>query len=82
MSNSDQAKSKLLDSMRMSKQGSTKPAPAKKPASTQAAATKPVPAKTSNKPAGKSSSTAKKSKSTDKIKMPDNFQRTQRVWPD
>ena len=81
MSSSDQAKSKLLDSMRMSKQGSApetkapvnetpKQAPAKK-------------AKPASRPA---SSVAKKAKPTKtaapKKPIIDNFQAAQRVWPD
>lgn len=90
MSSSDKAKSKLLDSMRMSKQGSTssvsdadvpetkKVEPAKKaaikPANKPASA-----AKKAKKPAAKSST----AKSAD-VKKPvvDNFQAAQRVWPD
>ena len=81
MSSSDQAKSKLLDSMRMSKQGS---------ASTPAKST-PAPAKKA-KPASKPASAAAKTKSTTKAKstkpaapkkpITDNFQAAQRVWPD
>ena len=88
MSSSDKAKSKLLDSMRMSKQGAAanvttaNAAPAKK-----AEPTKQV-KKTASKPAG----TAKKSQAAAKstsvksaaVKKPviDNFQAAQRVWPD
>lgn len=79
MSNSDQAKSKLLDSMRMSKQGSAT-APAK---STPAPAKKARPA---SKSASKPASTAAKAKSTKpaapKKPITDNFQAAQRVWPD
>ena len=81
MSNTDQAKSKLLNSMRMSKQGpaavSQETAPAKK-------VHQPVnkPASTAKKPA----STAKKPKTTTsaapKKPITDNFQAAQRVWPD
>ena len=84
MSNSDQAKSKLLDSMRMSKQGS---APA--PAATAPAKSTPAPAKKArpaSKPASKPASTATKAKSAKpaapKKPITDNFQAAQRVWPD
>ena len=82
MSNSDQAKSKLLDSMRMSKQGSA-------PAATAPAKSTPAPAKKArpaSKPASKPASTAAKAKSTKpaapKKPITDNFQAAQRVWPD
>ena len=78
MSNSDQAKSKLLDSMRMSKQGSA-------PAATAPAKSTPAPAKKA-RPASKPASTAAKAKSTKpaapKKPITDNFQAAQRVWPD
>lgn len=78
MSSSDQAKSKLLDSMRMSKQGSSgapaaaKPAPAAAPA--KKAPAKKAPA--SKAPASKAKAAAPKKPITD------NFQAAQRVWPD
>ena len=78
MSSSDQAKSKLLDSMRMSKQGST-------PETTAPATSKSAPAKKA-KPASKAASTAAKTKSTKpaeaKKPITDNFQAAHRVWPD
>lgn len=78
MSSSDQAKSKLLDSMRMSKQGSAPTAATQAPA-------KSTPAK-KTKPASKPASTAAKAKSTKstapKKPITDNFQAAQRVWPD
>lgn len=88
MSSSDQVKNKLLNSMRMSKQGST----ADVTASDVAAEQKEEPAKTVKKPASKAAGTAKKSKPAAKstavkssvVKKPviDNFQAAQRVWPD
>ena len=78
MSSSDQAKSKLLDSMRMSKQGSAPAAPAPVKST-------PAPAKKA-KPASKPASTAAKAESTKpaapKKPVIDNFQAVQRVWPD
>ena len=83
MSSSDKAKSKLLNSMRMSKQGSTSSVPdagapeTKKEAPAKKAASKPASA--AKKTAAKSSAV----KSSD-VKKPviDNFQAAQRVWPD
>jgi len=74
MSSSDQAKSKLLDSMRMSKQGSSDAPVAEKPAQAKAA-----PAKTA--PAPKKSKAATKTAAAKKPVI-DNFQAAQRVWPD
>ena len=81
MASSDQAKSKLLNSMRMSKQGTTEvTAPAEKPA-----------AKENKKPASKPASAAKRSTKSSqattksaaaKKPVTDNFQAAQRVWPD
>ena len=88
MSSSDKAKSKLLDSMRMSKQSVSANAT---PAET-ASAEKLESAKKVKQTASKPSVTAKKSKPTAKstavkssvVKKPvtDNFQSAQRVWPD
>lgn len=77
MSSSDQAKSKLLDSMRMSKQGSTPDVTTPE--------TKAKPSAKSSE--DKSGGTNKKSKSEKKSSAPekpitDNFQRARRVWPD
>ena len=78
MSSSDKAKSKLLDSMRMSKQGST-------PEVTTSET--PAPEKKAKPSANKSAGTDKKSKpatksSAAKKPITDNFQAAQRVWPD
>lgn len=76
MSSNDKAKQKLMESMRMSKQGSTPEATA--PAKT-------APAKKA-KPASKPASAAAKVKSTKpaapKKPITDNFQAARRVWPD
>ena len=80
MSTSDQAKSKLLDSMRASKQGTQETpvaeeaAPVKKaqPASKAKAA-----------PAGKAKATKKAAKpAAAKEAASDSFQAAKRVWPD
>lgn len=86
MSSSDKAKSNLLNSMRMSKQGSTSSAAdagapvAKKAAPAKKAAAKPASAAKKTK---KSSAKSAAVKSSD-VKKPviDNFQAAQRVWPD
>ena len=80
MSTSDQAKSKLLDSMRASKEGAKEvPVAAKtEPAKKAAPAKKAKPAK-SAKPA-KAKKPAKPAKA--KAKVSDSFQAAQRVWPD
>ena len=81
MSTSDQAKSKLLDSMRASKEGAKEVPVAEKPAP----AKKAVPAKKA-KPA-KSSKAAKSTKkatkpAAKKTKASNSYQAAQRVWPD
>lgn len=78
MSSSDQAKSKLLDSMRMTKEGST-------PEVTTSET--PASVKKEKSSADKSARTDKKSKpattsSAPKKPITDNFQRAPRVWPD
>ena len=78
MSSSDKAKNKLLDSMRMSKQGST-------PEVTTSET--PAPAKKAKPSEDKPANTAKKAKPVTKSAAPekpitDNFQAAQRVWPD
>ena len=81
MSTSDQAKSKLLDSMRVSKEGvkevptAEKTAPVKK----TEPAKKAKPAKTAKKakPAKKAAKPVKA-----KAKVSGSFQAAQRVWPD
>ena len=88
MSSSDKAKSKLLDSMRMSKQGVS----ANVTAANAAPAKKVEPAKKVKQTASKPTGTAKKSQAAAKstsvksavVKKPviDNFQAAQRVWPD
>lgn len=74
MSSSDQAKSKLLDSMRMSKQGST----------TEVTASEtPAPAKKAEPSKNKSANKSNKAKpAAPKKPITDNFQAAQRVWPD
>ena len=74
MSSSDQAKSKLLDSMRMSKQGST---PDVTKSETPAQETKAKPS--ANK--DKKSKSEKKSSAPEKP-ITDGFQKARRVWPD
>lgn len=80
MSSSDQAKSKLLDSMRISKQGT-----AAETTAPVAAKSKPAPAKKA-KPSSRPASSAAKAKPTKpaapKKPVTDNFQAAQRVWPD
>ena len=74
MSSSDQAKSKLLDSMRMSKQGST-PDVTKSETPTQEKKAKPsASTDKKSKPATKPSATEKP--------ITDGFQKARRVWPD
>ena len=77
MSSSDQAKSKLLDSMRMSKQGSSETPVAAKPAPTQATPAKKVKEAAPKKPKAVAAKT-----SAPKKPITDNFQAAQRVWPD
>ena len=80
MSTSDQAKSKLLDSMRASKEGA-KEVPA---AATAEPVKKAAPAKKA-KPAAtakKAKKAKKAAKPTAKAKSSDSFQAAQRVWPD
>ena len=77
MSSSDQAKSKLLDSMRLSKQGS----PATKEAPKEQAPSKTSKVTKSSKPVSKPASTDKKSKSVTKTSS-DNYLDPHRVWPD
>lgn len=80
MSTSDQAKSKLLDSMRVSKQGTTESPVAEKSA----------PEKTTSTKEAAPASKAKAAKTTKKAAKPavskeavtDRFQAAKRVWPD
>jgi hypothetical protein len=81
MSTSDQAKSKLLDSMRASKEGAkevpvtAKAEPAKKPApAKKSKSAKPAKAKKATKKAAKPVAA--------KARTSDSFQAAQRVWPD
>lgn len=79
MSSSDQAKSKLLDSMRMSKQGSTENASIEK--------TSPVATNKSKQSASKKTSSKSQSKVSTKSKATnhsdsESYQAAQRVWPD
>jgi len=81
MSSSDKAKSKLLDSMRMSKQGSNEAPVAEKPAAPAKTAAKKAPATKTKATAPKKPKAAAKS-SAPKKPVTDNFQAAQRVWPD
>ena len=82
MSSSDKAKSKLLDSMRMSKQGSNEAPDANEPAApAKAAAEKKAPATKAKAAAPRKPKAAAKS-SAPKKPVTDNFQAAQRVWPD
>lgn len=80
MSNSDQAKSKLLDSMRMSKQGSTE----KTPAATNSGTSKNTKPATAAKKSTASNAKAKTNSksSASKKSVTDDFQAAERVWPD
>ncbi len=80
MSSSDQAKSKLLDSMRMSKQGSSAPVVAKS-APAKAAPAKKAPANKAKAAAPKKPKTIAKT-AAPKKPITDSFQVAQRVWPD
>ena len=72
MSTSDQAKSKLLDSMRVSKQGAKEVPVAKKTAPEKKAV-----------PARKAKATKKAAKpAASKETTADSFQAARRVWPD
>jgi len=72
MSTSDQAKSKLLDSMRVSKQGAKEMPVAEKTAPVKKAA-----------PASKAKATKKAAKpAASKGTTSDSFQAARRVWPD
>lgn len=86
MSSSDKAKSKLLDSMRMSKQGSSGSTPpvAEKPAPAQPVPAKASPKKSTAAKAAVTKAAAKPAAKTTAVKKPiiDNFQTAQRVWPD
>ena len=74
MSTSDQAKSKLLDSMRASKQGAKEsPVAAKSAPEKTAPASKATAAKTTKKAANPAAS---------KQTVADSFQAAKRVWPD
>ena len=81
MSTSDQAKSKLLDSMRASKEGAKEVpvAAAAEPAKKAAPAKKAKPAATAKK-AKKAKKAAKPAAA--KASTSDSFQAAQRVWPD
>ncbi|MCW8941732.1 MAG: hypothetical protein OQK93_01000 [Gammaproteobacteria bacterium] len=80
MSTSDQAKSKLLDSMRVSKQGAKEVPVAEKTAPEKKA----VPAsKAKAAPASKAKATKKAAKpAASKGTTSDSFQAARRVWPD
>ena len=80
MSTSDQAKSKLLDSMRVSKQGAKEVLVAEKTAPEKKA----VPAsKAKAAPASKAKATKKAAKpAASKETSSDSFQAARRVWPD
>jgi hypothetical protein len=80
MSTSDQAKSKLLDSMRVSKQGAKEVLVAEKTAPEKKA----VPAsKAKAAPASKAKATKKAAKpAASKGTTSDSFQAARRVWPD
>jgi len=86
MSSSDNAKNKLLDSMRMSKSGAPGTA-ADKPASenTAKAADKPAASKPAAKKKAatkKKPAAAKKPASKNKAAAQDPFQAARRIWPD
>jgi len=88
MSSSDKAKSKLLDSMRMSKQGAAANVTAANAAPEKKAEPTTKVKKTASKPAGTAKESKPAAKSTG-VKSPvvkepviDNFQAAQRVWPD
>jgi hypothetical protein len=85
MSTSDQAKSKLLDSMRASKEGAKETPVAKKaePVQKAAPAKKAVAAKKPKAATTKKATTNKAAKpAAAKAKVSDSFQAAQRVWPD
>jgi hypothetical protein len=77
MSTSDQAKSKLLDSMRVSKEGAKEVPVAEKtePVKKAAPANKAKVTKKAAKPAAKKTAASKETVS-------DSFQAAKRVWPD
>ena len=88
MSTSDQAKSKLLDSMRVSKQGAKevpvaeKTAPEKKEVPASKAKAAPA-SKAKAAPASKAKATKKPAKpAASKETSSDSFQAARRVWPD
>jgi len=84
MSTSDQAKSKLLDSMRVSKQGAKEVPVAEKtaPVKKTAPAKKRAPVK-KTAPASKAITTKKVAKpAASKETVTDSFQAAKRVWPD
>ena len=81
MSTSDQAKSKLLDSMRVSKQGAKEVPVAEKAAPVKNAAPKKKTAPASKaKPAKTTKKAAKPAAKT--VTVSDSFQAARRVWPD
>jgi hypothetical protein len=86
MTTSDQAKSKLLDSMRVSKQGAKEVPAAEKttPVKNTAPVKKAKPAsKAKAAPAGKAKATKKAAKpAVSKETVSDSFQAARRVWPD
>jgi len=80
MSTSDQAKSKLLDSMRVSKQGAKEVPAAEKTAPVKKAAPA---SKAKAAPASKAKATKKAAKpAASKATVSDSFQAARRVWPD
>ena len=80
MSTSDQAKSKLLDSMRVSKQGAKETPVAEKAAPVKQAAPA---SKAKAAPASKAKATKKAAKpAASKETASDSFQAAKRVWPD
>lgn len=80
MSTSDQAKSKLLDSMRASKQGAIEVPVAKKTAPVKK--TEPA-GKAKAAPANKAKATKKAAKpAASKATVSDSYQAVKRVWPD
>ncbi|MBT8120754.1 MAG: hypothetical protein KJN89_13655 [Gammaproteobacteria bacterium] len=80
MSTSDQAKSKLLDSMRVSKQGAKEVPDAKQTAPVKKAAPA---SKAKAAPANKAKATKKAAKpAVSKKTASDSYQAAKRVWPD
>ncbi len=80
MSTSDQAKSKLLDSMRASKQGTTESPVAEESAPEQTTSTKEAAPASKAKAAQTTKKAAKPAAS--KPAGADSFQAAKRVWPD